>query len=152
MFAHFELSKNKKAFFDYEVLDKLEAGIILLGFEAKSIKKGKMNLAGSYVIIKNNEAFLLNADIPPYQVSNTPLGYDQKRTRKLLLRKQEIKQLFNKSKEKGLTLVPLTIYNKNGLIKVEIAIAKGKKTFDKREKIKKREIQTKISRALKGEY
>lgn len=147
-----ELSFNKRAFFDYEILEKIEAGISLLGSETKAVKTRKMNLGGAYIIVRNGEAFLLNATIPPYQPQNISSSYNQKRTRKLLLKKKEINYLLNKSKQKGLTLIPLRVYNKRGLIKLEIAVAKGKKLFDKREKIKKREEEKKIAHALKGEY
>lgn len=136
--------KNKRAYFDYEILEKYEAGIQLFGFEVKAIKTGRLSLKGSFAAIKNNEAYLINAQIPPYQPKNTPKNYDQSRTRKLLLRKSEIKNLIGKSKQKGLTLVPLGVYTKRGLIKVEIGIGRGKRKIDKREKIKKREMERKI--------
>jgi SsrA-binding protein len=146
------LSENKKAFFDYEILEKFEAGLILFGFEAKAAKSGQMHLTGSYVIIKNNIATLLNADIPAYQPKNTPIDYNSKRTRLLLLNKKEIKYLEGKQRESHLTLVPLKVYNKHGLVKLVFGLAKGKKTFDKRETIKKREAKLKIGRALRGDY
>ena len=141
--------KNKRAFFDYEILEKYEAGIELRGFEVKAIKTGHLSLKGSFAAIKNNEAFLFNAQIPPYQPKNTPKDYDQSRTRKLLLRKSEIKNLIGKSKQKGLTLVPVKVYTKQELIKVEIGIGKGKRKIDKREKIKKRESKREIDRTMK---
>ncbi|MEK9183931.1 MAG: SsrA-binding protein SmpB [Patescibacteria group bacterium] len=130
---------NKKAYFNYEILETYEAGIELKGFEVKAIKTGKASIVGSFVIVKNNEAWLLNADIPPYQPANTPPDYDPKRTRRLLLKKEEIKELIGKTHENGLTIVPLKLYNKNGKIKIEIGIGRGKKKTDKRETIKKRE-------------
>ena len=142
------LSVNKRATYDYEILEKYEAGISLLGCEVKSIKTGHISLKGSYVVIKNNEVYLLNAFIPPYQIKNTPSDYDPRRSRKLLLHKSEIKSLIGKIKQKGLTLVPIKLYTKRGKIKLEFALAKGKKKVDKREKIKKREVERKMRRAL----
>lgn len=144
------ITKNKRAFFDYEILEKYEAGIKLLGPEVKSIKTGKISVKGSFVIIKQNEAYLLNAFIPPYQPKNTPKDYDPSHTRKLLLKKKEIKSLIGKTKQKNLTLVPLRVYNKKGKIKIEIALAKSRKKIDKREKIKKRDIQKEIAREIKS--
>ena len=133
-----EFARNKRAYFDYEILDKFEAGIQLKGFEVKAIKSGRLNLAGSHVIVRDNGAQLLNAGIPPYQPMNTPEGYDSKRTRRLLLNKDEIKSLVGKAHEAGLTLVPLRVYSKRDLIKVEIGLAKSRKAKDKRELLKKR--------------
>ena len=139
---------NKRAHFDYEVLEAYEAGIELRGFEVKAVKSGRINLAGSYAIIKNNQAWLLNADIPSYQPLNTPADYDSKRTRRLLLRKSEIKNLIGRTKEKGLTLVPLKVYTKAHRIKIEIGLGKSRKKGDKRELIKKRDIEREIGRRL----
>jgi SsrA-binding protein len=137
------ISANKRAYFDYEIFETYEAGVELLGFEVKSIKSGRINLAGSYAIIRNNQAWLLNADIPPYQPKNTPPDYDSKRTRRLLLKKSEIKNLIGRVQEKGLTLVPLRVYTKgkDRKIKIEIGLAKSRKKTDKRELIKKREVE-----------
>ncbi len=143
---------NKKADFDYEILEKFEAGIVLSGTEIKAIKSGKANLAGSFAIIRNNEIFLLNLSIPPYQPKNVNASYQPDKTRKLLLHKKQIASLSGQLKQKNLTLIPLRMYNKHGLIKVELALAKGKKKFDKRESIKKRETQRKIDRAKRGDY
>ena len=142
------LAKNKKAYFNHFILEKFEAGIILQGQEVKSLKTKGINLAGSYVTIKNEEVFWIGAKIPPYQPNNTPTDYQAERSRKLLLRKQEIKQLIGKTKEKGLTLMPLAVYTKNNKIKMEFGIVKGKKKFDKRELIKKREIDKRIKKEL----
>lgn len=144
------LTENKKAYYNYEILEKFEAGIVLLGQEVKSIKTGKLSLAGSFVILKENEVFLIGCNIPPYQPKNTPAFYDPERSRKLLLRKEEIKYFIGKIREKGLTLIPLRMYTKNGKIKLEFGIAKGKKNSDKRETLKKREINKEIERALKN--
>ncbi len=142
------ISTNKRAYFDYQILETYEAGVELRGFEVKAIKTGRVNLAGSYVVIRNNQAWLLNADIPPYQPANTPPDYDSKRTRKLLLKKSEIKNLIGRVQEKGLTLMPLKVYTKNRKIKIEIGLAKSRKKMDKRELIKKRDIEREISRKL----
>lgn len=144
-------AENKKAYFNYQILEKFEAGLVLIGQEVKSIKSGRINLAGSYVVLRGEEIFLTGANIPPYQPKNAPLDYTPERIRKLLLKKSEIKHLIGKVKEKGLTLVPLRMYTKKGKIKLEFAIAKGKKKSDKRELIKKRETEREIQRALKGD-
>jgi len=144
------LAKNKRAYFDYEILEKFEAGISLTGQEVKSIKLGRISLKGSYVILKDKEVFLVGCHIPAYQPKNAPLDYNPERSRKLLLKKSEIKGLIGKTKIKGLTLVPLRVYTKRGIIKLEIALAKGKKKADKRELIKKREAEREIKRALRG--
>jgi len=143
------LAENKKAYFNYQILEKFEAGVSLIGQEVKSLKTRGVNLAGSYVIIKNEEAYWIGAKIAPYQPKNTPADYNPERSRKLLLKKSEIKYLIGKSKQKGLTLIPLRIYTKRGKIKVEFGIAKGKKKFDKRELIRKRETEREIERVLK---
>jgi SsrA-binding protein len=144
------LIKNKKAYFNYEVVEKFEAGIELLGFEVKSLKNGQGSLEGAHVSVRGGEAFLLNATVPPYQVANTPDDYEPDRRRRLLLHKKEIESLVGTEKQKGLTIVPLSVYNKGGKIKVEIGIAKGKKKHDKRETIKKRDTEREIGRTLKA--
>ena len=143
------LAENKKAYFNYQILEKLEAGISLIGQEVKSIKSRRINLAGSYVILKNSEVYLVGANVPPYQPKNIPPDYNPERSRKLLLKKSEIKYLIGKVKQKGLTLVPLRVYPKRWKIKLEFGIAKGKKKVDKRELIKKREAEREIRRALR---
>ena len=143
------LTENKKAYFDYEVLEKLEAGIVLTGQEVKSIRSGRVSLAGSYIIIRNEEAYLINASVPPYQVKNALPEYDPARPRKLLLKKREIKYLIGKSRQKSLTLIPLMMYTKKGKIKIEFGLGKGKKKTDKRETIQKRETERRIKRELK---
>ena len=143
------LAENKKAYFNYRILEKFEAGISLIGQEVKSIKTRGVNLAGNYVVIKNDEAFWVGAKIAPYQPKNAPLDYNPERSRKLLLKKSEIKYLTGKAKQKGLTLVPLKVYTKKGKIKLEFGVVKGKKKFDKRELIKKREAEKEIKRELK---
>ncbi|KPJ57489.1 SsrA-binding protein [Parcubacteria bacterium DG_74_2] len=143
------LAENKKAYFNYEILERFEAGISLIGQEVKSIKTRGVNLAGSYVVLRNEEVFWIGSHIHPYQPKNAPADYNPERWRKLLLKKSEIKHLIGKSKQKGLTLIPLRVYTKYRKIKLEFAIAKGKKKFDKRELIKKREAEKEIRRALK---
>lgn len=143
------LAENRKAYFDYDVLERFEAGMVLTGQEVKSIKSGRINLAGSYVVIKNEEAFLLNADIPPYQPKNSPPNYDSTRLRKLLLNKSEIKYLLGKSQEKRLTLLPLRVYTKKGKIKLEFGLAKGRQKAGKKELLKKRDIEREIEIELK---
>lgn len=143
-----DIAYNKRANFDYEIFEKFEAGIELIGFEVKAIKSGRVNIAGSYVIIRDNQAWLLNADIPPYQVGNTPSEYDPKRTRRLLLKKSEIKYLIGKGQEKGLTILPLRVYLQRGLVKIELGIGKSRKKQDKREIIRKRETEREIARHI----
>ena len=141
--------ENKKVFFDYEILEKFEAGISLIGQEVKSIKSGKISLKGAYVVVKDEEIFLIGCHIPAYQPKNAPLDYNPEKSRKLLLKKSEIKYLIGKTKEKGLTLIPLRVYTKRNLIKLEFGIVKRKKKFDKKETIKKRETEREIRRILK---
>jgi SsrA-binding protein len=144
------LIQNKDIYRSYEILERFTAGIELKGFEAKAIFSGKGSLKGSYVSYKGKELFLKNFYLPPYQEKNTPKDYNPSRDRKLLLHRKEINYLLNKIKQPGLTIVPLKIYNQNRLIKVEIALVKGLKKYEKREKIKKREFQRQKERALKG--
>lgn len=139
---------NRIASHNYELFDRYEAGMVLKGYEVKSLRAGTMNIRDSYVVIKNNEAFLVGANIPPYS-HLTSQRYDPTRTRKLLLNRFEINRLIGKVKEKGFTLVPIRVYFKNGLAKLEFALAKGKKLFDKREQIKKKDIQRELRRSLK---
>ena len=143
------LALNKRAKYDYEILEKFEAGLVLQGHEVKSIKTGHISLKGARVIIKDDEAFLINADIPPYQPKNAPKDYKPDRTRKLLLHKKEIKSLIGKGREKGLTLVPIRVYDKKGKLKLEFGIGRSKKKIDKRELIKKREFKREKERKLK---
>ena len=144
------LSNNKKAYFEYQILKKIEAGIILTGQEVKSIRLGRINLAGSYVILKEGEVYLVGTNIPPYQPKNITSDYNPGQPRKLLLKKAEIEYLIGKTKEKGLTLVPLRVYTNKRKIKLEIGIAKGKKKRDKREEIKKRETRRDMRESSRG--
>lgn len=134
------LVDNKKAHFNYEISDTYEAGIELFGYEVKSLKKNQGSLDGAYVIIRGGEAFAVNTFIPPYQENNTPEGYDPRRHRRLILNKTEIAELASVEADKGLTIVPISIYNKGSLIKVKLGIARGKKKYDKRATIQKREV------------
>lgn len=131
---------NKRAFFDYELRDHFEAGINLYGSEVKAIRLGHADLTGSHARVVGSEAYLINAKILPYQYAR-PEGYDEKRTRKLLLHKKEIISLKSKLDGEKLTLVPLSFYEKHGFIKVELALGKGKKQFDKRKALKKKQLQ-----------
>jgi SsrA-binding protein len=142
---------NKKATLNYEVLDTFEGGIELLGHEVKSIRAGKIKFEGAYIIIKDNEVFLKNAEIFPYQANNVPKNFDGTRLIKILVSKKEILRLTNKTEKDGLSLIPLSIYNKGTKLKLDFALAKGKKKHDKRQDIKKREDNIEILRVIKGE-
>jgi len=144
------LISHKKAFFNYEITEKLTAGVELLGFEVKSLRAGQGSLEGAYVTIRGAEAFLIGAHIPPFQPSNTPTDYDPIRNRKLLITKKEIDQLTDIESAQGLTIVPISVYNSGRKIKVELGIGRGKKKFDKRETIKKRDSDREIRRTLKN--
>jgi SsrA-binding protein len=141
--------ENKKAHFNYTIEETVEAGIELLGHEVKSIRKGQGNLNSTFCVIRGGEAYIIGLNIPPYQPNNTDPAHDPERTRRLLLSKKDIKKLADKDDIKGLTLVPLLLYSKGPYIKVSIAIAKGKKTFDKRETIKKRDLDREMEREYK---
>ncbi len=145
------LVKNQKVLFNYEILDKFNAGIELLGFEVKSIRAGHGNLEGAYIVVRGGEAFLIGFDLPAYQQKNTPVDYDSKRNRRLLLNKKELKMLANSESEKGLTIAPIALYNGGRNIKLELGVAKGKKKFDKRQTIQDRESSREIHRELKGQ-
>ncbi len=139
---------NRKARHDYTILEVLEAGIVLKGTEVKSLRKRNANLQDSYAIIKNGELWLFGLHISPYEQGNIN-NHDPVRTRKLLIQKKEMRKLFSKVSEQGLTLVPLSMYFKGPYAKVELAVARGKKSYDKRESIAKREAQRAISRTLR---
>lgn len=142
---------NRKARFDYEILETFTSGIELTGSEVKSVRSGKVSLQGAYITVRAGEAFLLNADIQPYQPHNFAgrgAEYDPVRARKLLLGKHEIAELAKAESTKGLTLVPLSMYNKGRFLKVDIAIVRGKKKFDKRETLKKRDTERDLKRTL----
>ena len=142
-------AENKKAHFDYEVLEKYEGGLVLQGQEVKSIRTGHINLAGSYVVIQNGQAELIGAKVPAYQPKNTSPDYNPEHTRKLLLNKKELEYLAGRANEKGFSLIPLKVYDNNGRIKVEFALARGKKNYDKKEKLKKQDVLRDIQREFK---
>ena|SRR3989344_4918989 len=135
------LSENRRAKFDYDILEKLEAGVKLLGHEVKSAKGGRFEIVGAYVLIRKNEAWLINSKVPPYQPKNTPVDYKPERTRKLLLNQLEIKNLTGRLQEKGLSLIPLRVYLKKNLVKVELGLARSRKKGDKREYLKKKTVR-----------
>lgn len=140
-------SENRRARFDYTILETFEAGIVLSGQEVKSVRTGKMDLSGSHAIFQKGELWLLNATIPPYQPTNMPTGYESDQKRKLLLHKEELRKLTTSLKEKGLFLIPLKVYDKKGLIKLEVGLAKKKKKSDQREDLKKRATMREIRSA-----
>jgi len=133
------LAENKRARFDYDITDSFEVGVELLGHEVKSVKAGRMGINGTFALVRDGQAWLLNASIPPYQQNNVPDGYDPERTRRLLLKKDEIESLAGKLKTKGTLLIPLKTYTKGKLIKLEIGIGRSRKKDDKREYLRKRE-------------
>ncbi len=139
------ISSNRKANFEYNILDRLEAGIVLTGTEVKSLREGKVNLQDSYGRVKNDEIWLVNSHISEYKFGNLN-NHDPLRTRKLLLNRREIRKIRQQLQEKGLTLVPLKMYFKGSLVKVEVGIAKGKKLYDKRESTKKRDVERSLRR------
>lgn len=136
-----DLIRNKKAGFDFELLDRFEAGVELLGTEVKSIRGGQGKLEGAHVVVRGGEAYLVGASIPPFQTANAPRDYEPERVRRLLLKNKEILELFTESEKKGLTIVPIRWYNKQRMLKLEIAVARGKKKHDKRQAIKEREFK-----------
>lgn len=142
------IAKNKKAYFNFEILEKIEAGIVLMGSEVKSLRAGQCQLKDSYVVFIRDEVFLQKVHISPYKMANAQ-NHEPERLRKLLLHRKEIARLYGLLREKGQTCIPLQIYFKKGKIKVELGLGRGKKTRDRRETIKKREDQIKIQKALK---
>lgn len=143
------LIQNKKVHFNYEILDQFDAGIELFGYEVKSLRNKHGSLEGAHIIVRGNEAFLVGADIPAYQPANAPKDYDSHRTRKLLLTKKELSELAGKESQKGLTMVPISLYTNGRNIKLSFGVARGKKKYDKREDIKKRDAKRDIDRELK---
>ena len=144
------LAINKRANFDYEILEKFEAGVVLQGNEVKSVRGGRMSMLGAYVTISRGAAWLTGAHIPRYPQAGKQEGYDPDRMRKLLLHNRELKRLAGKLEQKGLTLVPISVYTKGPKIKLEFGLARGKRQFEKRETIKKRDTDREIRRSLKG--
>ena len=143
-----EIVKNKKALFNYELLEKYEAGIVLLGTEVKALRERAVNMSDSYASFKNGELFIVNMHISPYDFGNRN-NHEPLRKRKLLIKKREIKRLFGKVKEQGLTLIPISLYFSKGKIKVELALAKGKKLHDKRETLKRKTLDREMERYIK---
>ncbi|HYA43259.1 MAG TPA: SsrA-binding protein SmpB [Syntrophobacteraceae bacterium] len=142
------VSQNRKAFHDFEIGERFEAGIVLLGTEVKSLREGRANLKDSYARVKRNEVFLFGLHISPYSHASFE-NHDPERTRKLLLHKSEIKRLLGKTQERGFSLVPLKLYFREGKAKVEIALARGKKEYDKRESLKRKEEARELDRLRK---
>lgn len=145
------VSDNRQARFLYEILETYEAGIELLGTEVKSIRAGKVNLRDGFALIRNGEALLMNVHISPHHTTSQIFNHDPRRTRKLLLHRDEIRKLTGKVEQQGLTLVPLKMYLKRGWVKIDIALARGKKIHDKREDVRKRQDQRDMQRALKNQ-
>lgn len=145
------LVEHKKARFDYEILEEFEAGIELLGPEVKSLRGKQGKLEGSHIIVRGGEAYIVGMHIPPYQASNTPEGYDPDRTRKLLLTKKELHTLAEFEGQKGLTILPIRVYNKGRNLKVAVAVARGRKKYDKRAVLKERDTKRDIERSLKNQ-
>ena len=145
-----ELAYNKKAKFEYEILETFEAGLMLTGAEVKSVRGGKMSLLGAYVTISRGAVWLVGGHIQRYPQAGPQPDYDPERTKKLLLHKREINKLAGKLEQKGLTLVPLSVYTKGSKLKLSFGLARGKKQFEKRETIKRRESDREIRRSLKG--
>jgi len=146
------VASNKKAYFNYEIIESLEAGIALLGSEVKSIREGRVSLKDSYAEIKNGEVFLLHMNISPYEQANI-FNHDPLRDKKLLLHRQEIKRLIGKIREKGYTVVPTKVFfNDKGKVKVEISLAKGKRTYEKKRAIKERELEREVRAELQRRH
>lgn len=143
-----DIATNKKAFHDYFIDERYETGISLLGTEVKALKEGKANLRDSFAKVEDNQVFIYNCHIAPYSHGNIA-NHDPLRKKRLLLHKEEIKRLIGKTEQKGFSLIPLRIYLKNGLLKLELSLAKGKKEYDKREDIKRKESKREIERAFK---
>lgn len=144
------IAENRKARYEYEVLETYEAGIQLAGTEVKSIREGRVNLMDSYGLIRNGEAWLLNAHIAPYKASGQYFNHEPRRTRKLLLHQKEINRLIGQVEQKGLTLIPLKMYFKGNWIKLLLGLCRGKKLYDKRETVKRRQDQRQIERVMKS--
>ncbi len=144
------LAVNKRARYDYEILDTFEAGLVLSGQEVKSVRAGRMNLTGSYVTVKQGAAWLIGAHIPKYPQAGPQPTYDPDRSRLLLLHRRELTRIAGKMEQKGLTLVPISAYTKGSMIKIEFGVGRGKRQFEKRESIKKRDVDREVRRSLKA--
>ncbi len=145
-----DLIEHKKARLNYELLQEFEAGIELLGFEVKAVRAKHGKLEGSHVIVRGGEAYVVGMHVPPYQSGNTPKGYDPDRTRRLLLHKKQLAELSDYENQKGLTIVPISVYNKGPVLKVRVAVARGRRKYDKREVLKERDAKRHIDRTLKN--
>ncbi|TKJ33051.1 SsrA-binding protein [bacterium (candidate division B38) B3_B38] len=145
------IATNKKAFHDYFILEKLEAGIVLVGTEVKSLREGRANLKDSYAQVKGGEVVLLNCHISPYRHGNIN-NHEPTRERKLLLHHREIKRLIGKTEQRGFTLIPLRIYFKRAIVKVELGLVKGKKFYDKRRELREKAIEREVQAAMKEKY
>ena len=146
-----DYARNKKATFNFDVLEEFEAGIVLYGYEVKAVRGGKVSMVGSYIILRSGEAWLKGTTISYFQEANTPDNYNPERERKLLLSKKELKKLEKELNTAGLTVIPLALYNNGRNIKLKIALARGKKKADKRESIKQRDVKRDIDRTLKNQ-
>ncbi|MAZ56747.1 SsrA-binding protein [bacterium] len=146
-----KLAHNRKAAFNYNILEIFEAGLVLAGYEVKAIRAGKASLVGAYITINGNEANLVGATIAPYQPKNTPEDYDPERARKLLITKKELSKLGKELNTAGLTIVPISLYNKKNRVKLEFALVRGKKKADKRESLKEKDAKRSIERTLKNQ-
>lgn len=145
------LLEHKKARLNYEVLEEFEAGLELLGHEVKALRAKMGKLEGSHVVVRNGEAYIVGMQVPPFQAANTPKDYDQERSRKLLLTKKELAKLESYEGQKGLTIVPISVYNKGSKLKVKVAAVRGRKQYDKRAVLKKRDTDRDIERTLKNQ-
>jgi SsrA-binding protein len=144
-------ARNKKATFNYEILERFEAGVVLRGYEVKAIRSGKASLVAAYIVLREGQAYLKGASVTYYQEANTPDSYNPERERKLLLNKKELLEIEKQLNTAGLTVVPISWYSKDSKIKLEIALVRGKKKVDKRETLKKRDNKRAIDRILKTE-
>lgn len=142
------VQRNKKAFFNYEILERLEAGLVLTGSEVKSIRDGKVSIQEAYAKVREGEVWVVGMDISPYPQAGPYHNHDPRRPRKLLLHRREIQRLIGKTQEKGLTLIPLALYFKDGYAKLEIGLARGKKQYDKRQAIREREAKRALQRRM----
>lgn len=145
------LVEHKKARLNYEILEELEAGLELLGHEVKALRAKQGKLEGSHVIVRGGEAYIVGMHIPAYQVANTPKDYDPDRTRKILITKKELLHIAEQDEQKGLTIVPISVYNKGSKLKVRVAIVRGRKKYDKRAVLKERDTKRDIDRTLKNQ-
>lgn len=144
------LAYNKRAKFDYDLIETYEAGLELLGTEVKSVRAKNVSLKGAFVTIKDNQAWLTNATIPPWQMVNAPKEYDPARPRRLLVKKSELKHFIGAKQQQGLTIIPIRVYSRGPYIKLELALARGKRKFNKKQAKKERDIQRDVERSLRG--